>query len=78
VQFHAFAPQASWMLADGVVPLARDGTLGCVSRLWSEDGQLLATGTSQHLCRPNPGYEADLMRARALGLVTPAARASYQ
>jgi acyl-CoA thioesterase len=68
VQFHAFAPGSEWMLADGTVPLARDGLLGCTSRLWTEDGRLLATGTSKHLCRPNPGYEAELERARALGL----------
>jgi acyl-CoA thioesterase len=71
VQFHAFAPGSEWMLADGTVPLARDGLLGCTSRLWSEDGRLVATGTSKHLCRPNPGYEAELARARELGLILP-------
>ena len=69
VQFHAFAPEAEWMLADGVVPLARDGLIGCSSRLWSEDGRLLASGTSKHLCRLNPGYEQELVRARELGLI---------
>jgi len=64
VQFHAFAPEADWMLADGVVPLAQDGLLGSSSRLWTEDGRLLATGTSKHLCRPNPGYAQELARAR--------------
>lgn len=72
VQFHAFAPGSAWMLADGTVPLARDGLLGCTSRLWGEDGRLLATGTSKHLCRPNPGYEQELARARDLGLIPPA------
>lgn len=72
VQFHGFAPGTEWMLADGTVPLARDGLLGCTSRLWSEDGRLLASGTSKHLCRPNPGYEEELARARELGLVPPA------
>ena len=66
VQFHAFAPGTTWMLADGVVPLAQDGLLGCTSRLWSEDGRLLATGTSKHLCRPNPSYAQELERAKAL------------
>jgi acyl-CoA thioesterase len=66
VQFHAFAPGSRWMLADGVVPFAQDGLLGCTARLWSEDGRLLATGTSKHLCRPNPGYAQELERARAL------------
>ena len=68
VQFHGFAPQTEWMLADGVVPLAQDGLLGCVSRLWAEDGRLLATGTSKHVCRPNPGYAQELARARELGV----------
>jgi acyl-CoA thioesterase len=68
VQFHAFAPGSTWMLADGVVPLAHEGLLGCTSRLWSEDRRLLATGTSKHLCRPNPGYAEELARAKALGL----------
>lgn len=68
VQFHAFAPGSEWILADGVVPLARDGLLGCTARLWSEDGRLLATGASKHICRPNPGYEEELARARELGV----------
>ena len=62
VQFHAFAPGTRWMLADGEVPIAQNGLLGCVSRIWSEDGHLLATGTSKHLCRPNPRYERGLLR----------------
>ena len=69
VQFHRFAPEQTWALTDGFVPLAGDGLVGCVSRLWSEDGRLLATGTSKHLCRPNPGYEEECARARELGLL---------
>ena len=69
VQFHRFAPDREWILADGFVPLAADGMVGCVSRLWTEDGRLLATGTSKHLCRPNPGYEEELARARSLGIL---------
>lgn len=72
VQFHRFAPECEWLLADGFVPTARDGVLGCTSRLWTEDGRLLATGTSKHLCRANPNYAADVERARALGLLPPA------
>ena len=67
VQFHAFAPEAEWILADGTVPLAKDGMVGCTSHLWTEDGRLLATGTSKHLCRPNPRYAEDVERAKALG-----------
>jgi acyl-CoA thioesterase len=66
VQFHAFAPEAEWILADGAVPLAKDGMVGCAARLWTEDGRLLATGTSKHLCRPNPGYAQELERAKAV------------
>jgi acyl-CoA thioesterase-2 len=69
VQFHRFAPEADWMLAEGTVPLASDGLVGCVSRIWSEDGRLLATGTSKHLCRPNPRYEEELAMAREQGLI---------
>lgn len=65
VQFHRFAPEADWMLADGNVWVAEDGLVGCVSRLWSEDGRLLASATSNHSCRPNPQYEQDLAEARA-------------
>jgi hypothetical protein len=39
-----------------------------VARLWSEQGELLATGSSKHVCRRNPQYEAELERARAMGL----------
>jgi acyl-CoA thioesterase II len=69
VQFHRFAPDAEWILADGAVPLAREGLVGCTSRLWTEDGALLATGTSKHMCRRNPGYQQELARARELGLI---------
>ena len=69
VQFHDFAPEAEWMLSEGNVPLARDGLVGCTSRLWTEDGRLLASGTSNHICRPNPNYEADLARAKQQGLL---------
>jgi acyl-CoA thioesterase len=69
VQFHRFAPEADWMLADGNVLVAADGLIGCVSRIWGEDGRLLATGTSKHLCRPNPGYAEQVAQAKARGLL---------
>lgn len=71
VQFHRFAPEQEWMLADGYVPLATEGLVGCVARLWTEDGRLLGTSASKHLCRPNPGYGEELERARALGRLPP-------
>jgi acyl-CoA thioesterase II len=69
VQFHRFAPQETWMLADGIALLAEDGLVGCVSHLWTEDGRLLATGTSKHMSRPNPRYAEELQRAREMGLI---------
>lgn len=69
VQFHRFDPASDWMLATGHAPLAAEGLLGCVSRLWSRDGRLLATGTSKHTSRRNPGYEQELAEARAKGLL---------
>jgi acyl-CoA thioesterase len=71
VQFHRFVPNQPWILADGFVPLASDGLVGCVSRLWSEQGELLATGTSKHSCRRNPMYAEELARAREMGLAPP-------
>jgi len=73
VQFHRFDPDLEWHLAEGYVPLATDGLTGCVARLWTEDGRLLATAASKHLCRPNPGYEEERKRARELGLLPPEA-----
>jgi acyl-CoA thioesterase len=69
VQFHRFAPEQEWILAEGVVPLAREGLVGCSARLWSESGELLASGSSKHVCRRNPGYAEELARARELGLL---------
>ena len=67
VQFHRFAPEVEWLLAEGSAPVAIDGVVGCVGRLWTEDGRLLATGTSEIICRPNPGYAEDLERMKADG-----------
>jgi acyl-CoA thioesterase len=72
VHFHRFAPDAEWTLADGFVPLARDGLVACVARLWGESGELLATGSSKHICRRNPRYTEELTRAREMGLLPPA------
>jgi acyl-CoA thioesterase II len=73
VQFHRFAHEEQWMLAHGNVPQAADGVLGCISRLWTKDGRLLATGASKHTCRPNPNYGEDLALAREQGLIPEAA-----
>ena len=73
VQFHQFAPESEWMLADGVAPVAGEGIVCAASRVWSEDGRLLASGTSSHIFRPNPNYAQDLARAREMGLAPPEA-----
>jgi len=54
VQFHRLVPTAEWLLCDAAVPLATDGLIGGRSQVWSEDGQLLASGGAQLLCRPRP------------------------
>lgn len=69
IQFHRFAPEEQWTLCDGYVPVASEGLLGSVNRLWAKDGRLLATGTSKHVCRPNPGYREEVERARQEGLL---------
>lgn len=53
VQFHRAAPESEWLLCDARAPVAAHGLVGGASHVWSRDGQLLATGTSQLLCRPN-------------------------
>jgi acyl-CoA thioesterase len=53
-QFHAFDPAAEFLLADATAPVARDGLASCNGRVWSPSGRLLASGTSQLLCRPAP------------------------
>jgi acyl-CoA thioesterase II len=53
-QFHRLAPQCEWMLVDAVAPLATEGLIGSQARVWSSDGQLLASGAGQLLCRPVP------------------------
>jgi len=51
-QFHRADPTADWLLADGVAPVAADGLIGYTSRIWTDRGVLLASGSGQLLCRP--------------------------
>lgn len=53
-QFHRAAPQSEWLLCDAVAPVAQHGLIGGQCRVWSADGQLLASGGGQMLCRPMP------------------------
>src|SRR5262249_13698440 len=52
VEFHRFRPDEPWLLARGESNTAHGGLIGGRGDVWSEDGALLATGTSQLLCRP--------------------------
>lgn len=49
--FHR-APASEWLLCDAHAPVAEGGLIGCRSRVWGEDGLLVASGTSQLFCRP--------------------------
>lgn len=54
VVFHRQRPDVEWLLADGYAPVAEAGAIGFDGRLWSIDGELLASGGGQLLCRPRP------------------------
>ena len=51
VAFHRPVPEDPWLLVDGYTPIAADGLLGCMTRLWSSDGRLVASGSGQGLFR---------------------------
>ncbi len=52
--FHRAAPSSEWLLCDAVAPVASHGLIGGQSSVWSSNGQLLASGNGQLLCRPRP------------------------
>ena len=54
VQFHRSAPGAEWLLAEGLAEVAESGLVGFRSRVWSRGGRLLASGSGQLFCRPDP------------------------
>lgn len=54
VNFHASAPEDSWLLCVAEAPVARDGLVHGTARVFSQDATLLASGTSHMLCRPVP------------------------
>ncbi|MCA3585159.1 MAG: thioesterase family protein [Methylocystis sp.] len=60
VQFHALPKTTPWLLIDGVAPIASRGLVGATTRIWDEEGRLVATSASQLICRPNPFYTAKL------------------
>jgi acyl-CoA thioesterase II len=52
--FHRDASQSPWLFAQSLAPSASGGIIGCESRVWTRDGTVAATGTSQLLCKPAP------------------------
>jgi len=51
-RFHGRGPKTPWLLAECSSPVARDGLVASAVSVWSADGQLLASGGQQMLCRP--------------------------
>jgi acyl-CoA thioesterase II len=51
-RFHALAPETPWLLVEARSPVARDGLVAATVSVWGQEGQLLATGGQQMLCRP--------------------------
>ena len=52
-QFHRPA-RSEWLLAESHAPVAEEGRVGALNRIWNEAGQLVATGTGTLLMRPAP------------------------
>lgn len=49
---HTLRPDARWLFVEGRSPVAAEGLVASHQRVWDERGVLLASGTSQLLCRP--------------------------
>lgn len=60
IQFHRSAEASDWLLVDAEAPIAREGLIGTTLKLWSENGELVASGGSTLFCRRNPNYEEEL------------------
>ncbi|WP_194813776.1 thioesterase family protein [Nocardia sp. XZ_19_385] len=54
VQFHRTGPVDDWLFAEASCDIVESGLAGFRSRVWSRDGQLLASGSGQLLCRLMP------------------------
>ena len=55
---------SDWLLVTVESPTAGEGLIGANTKLWSESGRLVAVGTAQMLCVPNPRYVSQLESAR--------------
>ncbi|SEG73011.1 Acyl-CoA thioesterase [Thermomonospora echinospora] len=54
VQFHRPAAEEEWLFGEGTADVAEDGLIGFRTRVWSRGRKLLASGSGQLLCRPDP------------------------
>lgn len=52
VSFHDLSHTSEWLLFHAESTFSGDGLFGGSARVWSEDGRLIASGTSQMLCLP--------------------------
>jgi acyl-CoA thioesterase II len=52
VRFHRSMPATPWLYCETRADIAEQGLLGSTCRLWSEDGQLLASSATQAMFRP--------------------------
>jgi acyl-CoA thioesterase-2 len=50
--FHRAAPESEWLLVEYVSPIAEQGLMGTLGRVFSRDGRLLASGGAQLFCVP--------------------------
>jgi acyl-CoA thioesterase II len=55
VSLHRLVPGEEWLLLEGTSPVAADALIGFTSRIWTAEGQLVASGGGQCLCRPTAG-----------------------
>lgn len=51
VRFHRAAPASEWLLTSTESPIAVDGIIGGYAAVWSEQGELVATGGQQMIAR---------------------------
>lgn len=54
VAFHDFAAESVWLLCEQVSPIAVSGLVAAHGKVWSQDGRLLASGSTQMMCAPVP------------------------
>jgi acyl-CoA thioesterase len=54
IHFHRAAPTSEWLLIDAHGPVAAGGLMAGESRVWSEDGRLVASARSNLMCREVP------------------------